>query len=77
MLTRKFLNVYGIVGIVLMAILLLLIWLKIVPESYNIPLFSVALVLWASRMVLRMLLVRKERREASTDSQTPERENPQ
>ena len=77
MLTRKFLNIYGIISIVVLAILLLLIWLKLVPASYNIPLFAIALVLWASRMVMRMLLVRKEKREAPTDSQTHERGNPQ
>ena len=71
MLTRKFLNVYGIVGVVVMAAMLLLIWFKLVPPSYYIPLFSVALVLWISRLVMRVLLVRKEKREASVESQPP------
>ncbi len=68
MLTRKFVTAYGFVGIGIMALLLIVIWFKMVPESYYVPLFAIALVLWASRIILRMMLLRKERREASVDT---------
>ena len=64
MITRKFLNLYGIVGILIMSVLLLLIWFKVVPPEYYLPLFVFALVIWVSRLVMRMMLVRKERSEA-------------
>ena len=70
MLTRKFVTVYGFVGIGIMAVLLMLMWFKMVPESYFIPLFAVALVIWASRIIMRMMLAKKERSEASSNSQT-------
>ena len=70
MLTRKFVTLYGFVGIGIMAVLLILLWFKMVPESYNIPLFAVALVIWASRIILRMMMLRKERHESSDNTHT-------
>gem|GEM_PF-5971444 len=65
MLTQRFLNIYGLVGIVFMAVVFLLVWFKIVPPSFQLPLLLVALFIWASRLVMRILLARKERQEKS------------
>ena len=64
MLTKKFLSIYGFVGIALMAVLLLLIWFKLVPQEYHTPLFVFAMLIWVSRLVLRYFLYRKERKNA-------------
>jgi len=61
MLTRKFVNIYGVVGISVMAVLLLAIYLKLVPQSMYLPLFVLSAAIFLGRVVLRMLLVRKER----------------
>jgi hypothetical protein len=70
MLTRRFMNIYGIVGIIVMSVLLVLVLFKIVPVSYYLPLFVVAFVIWVSRMVMRVILARKERSEAVSDNPT-------
>lgn len=69
LLTRKFLTIYGIIGIVVMAVSLLLIWFKLVPSEYYLPLFIGAFAIWISRLVMRLMLVRKERREDADDTQ--------
>jgi FlaA1/EpsC-like NDP-sugar epimerase len=70
-LTRKFLNIYGIIGVVVMAVMLILVIFELVPTSSFLPLFFVAFAIWASRLMMRVILARKERREASDDTQTP------
>jgi hypothetical protein len=64
MITREFLNLYGIIGLVVMAILFVLVVAKIVPDAWHIPLFIFAFAIWASRLVLRFLLFRRERSAA-------------
>lgn len=71
MLTREFLNIYGIVGITVMAVALLLIWLKVVPSEYYLPLFIIAFGIWISRLLMRWVLARREKREAVSDKETP------
>lgn len=71
MLTRKFLTIYGIIGVAIMAVMLILVVFKLVPTSYFLPLFLIAFAIWASRLVMRVILARKERREASGDTQIP------
>lgn len=61
MLTQRFVTIYGIVGLLVMVILLALIGFKQVPESLSIPFFGIAIVLFIGRLVLRYLLIRKER----------------
>jgi hypothetical protein len=70
-LTRKFLNIYGIIGVAVMAVMLILVIFKLVPTSYFLPLFLIAFAIWASRLLMRVILVRKERRETSGDTQIP------
>ena len=69
MLTRKFLNIYGIIGVAVMAVMLILVIFKLVPTSNFLPLFLIAFAIWASRLVMRVILARKERREATGDTQ--------
>jgi len=71
MLTRRFLTIHGIIGIVVMGIALLLIWLDLVPSEYYLLLFITAFIIWMSRLAMRVMLVRKERREAANE--TPDR----
>lgn len=65
MLTQRFLNVYGMIGVAFMAVVFVLVWLKIVPTSFNLPLLLLAFGIWGSRLVMRILLARKERHEKS------------
>jgi len=67
MLSPKAVSVYGIVSIVIMAVLLGLIFFEKVPKSFNLPFFIVALVLFVGRIVLRFLLARQERRMKSSE----------
>ena len=71
MLTRKFLNIYGIIGVAVMAVMLILVIFRLVPTSYFLPLFLIAFAIWASRLVMRVILARKERREAPDDTKIP------
>lgn len=71
MLTRRFLTIFGIVGVAVMAVLLILVAFKLVPTSYFLPLFLVAFAIWATRLVLRMLISRKERNDAASERQPP------
>jgi ABC-type Fe3+-siderophore transport system permease subunit len=68
-LTRKFLNIYGIIGVAVMAVMLILVIFKLVPTSWYLPLFAVAFAIWASRLVMRVILAGKERREGMGDTQ--------
>jgi ABC-type Fe3+-siderophore transport system permease subunit len=68
-LTRKFLNIYGIIGVAVMAVMLILVIFSLVPTSYFLPLFLIAFAIWASRLVMRVILARRERREGTGDNQ--------
>jgi hypothetical protein len=70
-LTRRFLTVFGIVGVVVMAVLLVLVAFRLVPTSWFLPLFLLAFAIWATRLVLRILISRKERNEATGERQSP------
>ncbi len=70
MLTRRFVTIYGVVGLIVMAVLLVLVWLRAVPTEYYLPLFLVAFVIWAGRLVMRVMLTRRERREAEAGQST-------
>ena len=71
MLNRKFVTVFGVVGLVVMAVLLVLVWFKLVPTEYYLPLFFVAFVIWAGRLIMRVMLARKERRESGNEQGMP------
>jgi hypothetical protein len=65
MLTRKFLNMYGLVGLFVMLVLFVLVVFKIVPPDWYLPLFILAFIIWASRIDMRFILKRREKEEAS------------
>ena len=71
MLTRQFLNIYGIIGVAVMAVMLILVVFRFVPTSYFLPLFLIAFAIWASRLVMRVILAKRERRESADDTQSP------
>jgi hypothetical protein len=77
-LTRKFLTVYGIVGVVIMTILFVLVVFRLVPTSWFLPLFIIAFTIWGSRLILRLFVLKKEQREAegSGEEATPLNDSP-
>ncbi len=70
MLNRRFVTIYGIVGLVVMAVLLVLVWFKLVPTEYYLPIFLLAFVIWATRLVMRVIVARRERRESESEAET-------
>jgi len=73
MLTQRTVNTVGLAIIALMAVLLVLVWQQLVPQSWYWIIFAVALVLFLIRVTLRLILARQERlergaREASKDT---------
>ena len=70
MLNRRFVTMFGIFGLIVMTALLVVVWFRLVPTDYYVPLFAFAFVIWATRLTMRVMLARKERREL--DSGTPD-----
>ncbi len=62
-ITTKAANTYGYIAIALMAVLLVLVILKLVPQYLNWWLFAVALALYLVRITLRLVLARQARIE--------------
>jgi len=60
-LTSKTVNNFGYVSVVIMLTLLVLVWFRLVPDSFTIPFFVIALVLFVVRLVLRIRLATLER----------------
>ncbi len=60
-LNQRTLNNAGYISITIMMGLLLLLWFKIVPDSWAVPFLLIALALVFARIVLRIKLIRKER----------------
>lgn len=54
-------NNLGYISITIMMAMLLLLWFRIVPDAFTIPFFVLALLLFVSRIVLRIKLLRQER----------------
>ena len=78
MINARFVAIYGLVGLLLMLILLGLIFFKQVPQSYYLPFSIVAFLLFAGRIVLRVLLARQQRQaKESPTSSTPPIDSPQ
>ncbi len=69
MLTSNFVNRYGWVSLGIMGILLVLMWLRVIPESLYLVMFIVAASLFSGRIILRVMLLKHERR---SESGTPE-----
>ncbi len=60
-LNQRTLNNLGYISITIMMGLLLLLWLRIVPDSFAVPFLVIALALVLLRIVLRIKLIRQER----------------
>ena len=65
MLTRKFLTIYGIVGVTIMSLMFIVVVFKLVPTSWFLPLFIAAFVIWGSRLILRLMVLKREQRETA------------
>lgn len=67
MINERFLTLYGVVSIALMSLLLLLVWLRVIPPEYNIAAFVVVLLLFLGRIVLRIVVARRNAVGDDTD----------
>jgi hypothetical protein len=54
---------YSYASLAVMAVLLILMWQRMVPEQWYMTLFGVALVLFLIRVTLRLILARQARLE--------------
>jgi hypothetical protein len=68
MISARTVNIYGFVSIAVMAVLLALIVFEQVSRSMYVPFFIVAAVLFAIRIVLRVLLARQQRKARAVQS---------
>lgn len=64
MITQRTVNAVGLAIVVLMAVLLILVWQNLVPQSWYWPIFAIAAVLFLLRVMLRLMLARQQRLEA-------------
>ena len=64
-------TIYGFVSITIMLILLILIWFRLVPETYYWPFFIIAALLFLTRVVLRFKAARDEKRISISDNDPP------
>jgi hypothetical protein len=69
----KIVTIYGFASIGVMLVMLTLMWFKIVPQSYYLPFFFIALALLISRIILRLIMTRQEKRSRATEihNETP------
>ncbi|HUI65076.1 MAG TPA: hypothetical protein VL126_09555 [Bacteroidota bacterium] len=59
MLSSRFVNIYGYVAIAAMAVMLLLIVTKVVPQRMVMPMFYAAAALFVVRIALRIIQARQ------------------
>jgi len=70
-ITTKAVTIYGFISITVMLILLILIWFRLVPETYYWPFFIIAALLFVTRIVLRFMAGKSERRSSIPDNDPP------
>jgi membrane protein implicated in regulation of membrane protease activity len=58
---------FGIAAIGVMAVLFVLVFFRLVPPAWEIPLFIFAVALFAVRLVLRSVLARRKRQAETPD----------
>lgn len=63
MITEHTATRFGIAAIALMVVLLVLVGFRMVPPSWELALFIVAVVLFAARLVVRTMLARRRRQD--------------
>jgi len=71
LITSRAVTIYGFVSITVMLILLVLIWFRLVPETYYWPFFIIAALLFVTRIVLRLMAEKSERRSSFPDNEPP------
>jgi len=67
MINPRFVSIYGFVGLLVMLVLLGLVFFRQVPDTYYLPFCIIAVVLFAGRMILRVLVARQERQAKRLD----------
>jgi hypothetical protein len=72
-MSTKIVTLYSYVSIGAMLAMLFLMWFRIVPRSYYLPFFFAALALMISRVILRLIVRRQQKREQANKvySDTP------
>jgi hypothetical protein len=65
MLTERTSTQFGIAAVVLMGILLVVVGFRLVPASWDIPLFVAAMVLFSLRLILRTIIARRNRQQSA------------
>ena len=63
MITERTAMQFGVAAIAVMVVLLILVGFRLVPPSWELPLFIGAVALFATRLVMRTILVRRKRRD--------------
>jgi len=61
MINQKFVEIYGYVAILVMAVMLALIWFEKIPRSLYLTCFIIAATLFLIRVTLRLLVARQKR----------------
>ena len=62
MINERFFSVSGYVSVSLMAVMFALVAFRLVPSSYNYPLFGLAIAIYVARMVMRFVYGRQKKR---------------
>jgi len=63
MISSKTVVWYSYISLAIMAVILVLMWQRMVPEQWTMTLFGLALVLFLVRITLRLILARQARLE--------------
>lgn len=61
MITQRSVTVYGYVALAVMALMLVLVWQRLVPAAWYWNMFLIAMVLFLIRITLRLVLLRQQR----------------
>lgn len=61
MLTQRNATLTGLAIVIAMALLLILVWFKLVPESWYVFIFLFALLLFLMRITLHLVIARQRR----------------
>ena len=65
-INSRFVTIYGFVSIAVLLLLLVLVWLHLADSSLHTPILLFAALLVVSRILLRIIVNRRTRREGTT-----------
>ena len=60
-ISERTVNSFGYIGLTVLVILAILVWLRLVPDYLQLPVFCLALILLLVRLTLRLLAQRTKR----------------